>query len=267
MTTRTAQITQTTQATPIADLIALPQVSRLAAEVSATLPVCPCCGAPAFEGAWRGLFDLQHACDCILERAELYEIGIQRLWDFRARQQKYLASLPARYRAYIFETLEQTPGNTEALETGLKLERGRTLYLWGNPGNGKTHLACAIGFHALERESVVFWNVAALYAALRESVANDTPRPNLLVPGVLILDDLGKVKTSEFVYETLYACLESRWSNAKTTILTANHKPGIVADRLTPSSLDREASDAILSRLVAGRVIEVQGEDRREGQT
>ena len=150
---------------------------------------------------------------------------------------------------------------------GLKLERGRTLYLWGNPGNAKTHLACAIGFQALERESVVFWNVAALYAALRESVANDTPRPNLLTPGVLILDDLGKVKTSEFVYETLYACLESRWSNAKTTILTANHKPGIVADRLTPSSLDREASDAILSRLVAGRVIEIQGEDRREGQT
>ena len=47
MTTRTAQTT------PIADLIALPQISKLAAEVSATLPVCPCCGAPAFEGAFR----------------------------------------------------------------------------------------------------------------------------------------------------------------------------------------------------------------------
>jgi DNA replication protein DnaC len=96
-------------------------------------------------------------------------------------------------------------------------------------------------------------------------VAHDLPRPNLVAPGVLILDDLGKVKTSEFVYETLYACLESRWSNAKTTILTANHKPGVVADRLTPASLDREAADAILSRLIAGQVIEVKGMDEREG--
>ncbi len=88
---------------------------------------------------------------------------------------------------------------------------------------------------------------------------------NLITAGVLILDDLGKVKTSEFVYETLYACLEARWSNGKTTVFTANHKPGIVADRLTPASLDTEAADAILSRMIAGRVIEVSGTDRREG--
>ena len=31
--------------------------------------------------------------------------------------------------------------------------------------------------------------------------------------------------------ETLYGCLEARWSNAKITILTTNHKPGVVADR------------------------------------
>jgi DNA replication protein DnaC len=78
---------------------------------------------------------------------------------------------------------------------------------------------------------------------------------------------LGKVKTSEFVYETLYACLEGRWSNGKTTILTANHKPGIVADRLTPPSLDQDAANAILSRLVAGCVLEVRGSDRREGKS
>ena len=236
-------------------------------EVSALLPACPCCGEPAFEGAWRGLFDLQHSCNCIIERPLEYEIGIQNLWDSRARHRKYLESLPVRYRAYTPDSIERTNGNSIAFDAGFALEAGRTLYLWGNPGNGKSHLACAVGFRRLERETVMFWNMSTLYATLRECIAHDTTKPNLIAPDVLILDDLGKVKATEFVYETLYACLEAHWSNEKTTILTANHKPGIVADRLTPSSLDREASDAILSRLVAGQVIEVKGEDRREGRS
>ncbi len=229
------------------------------------LPDCPCCDAPALDGAWRDLFDFQHDCACIAERPDEYEAGLQRLWDVRRRRRTYLESLPVRYRAYTFDALERRDGNAEAFDAGTHLAPGQMLYLWGNPGNGKSHLACAIGFRMLERASVVFWNVASLLARWRDCVAHDLPRPNLTAPGVLILDDLGKVKTSEFVYETLYACLEARWSNAKTTILTANHKPGVVADRLTPASLDREAADAILSRLIAGRVIEVKGKDEREG--
>jgi DNA replication protein DnaC len=229
------------------------------------LPACPCCGAAALEGRWKSAFDLQHQCNCILERASAYEVGIQRLWDKRKRCLNYLESLPTRYQNYTYDFLERTTGNAEGFDAGLTLELGQTLYLWGNPGNGKTHLACAIGFALLERTTVTFWNMANLYAVLRDCVARDVPRPNLIALGVLILDDLGKVKTSEFVYETLYACLEARWSNGKTTIFTANHKPGIVADRLTPASLDSEAADAILSRMIAGRVIEVSGTDRREG--
>ena len=250
----------------LGNIIALPRAPSRPLKISHSLPACPCCAAPAYDGEWRGAFDLHHTCDCILERASCYERGVQRLWERQQRERRYLETLPTRYRAYTFGSFDPTDGNAAALEIATQLEVGRTLFLWGNPGNGKTHLACAISFRALERGSVVFWNVAALYARLRECVAHDLPKPNLLAPSVLILDDLGKVKASEFVYETLYGCLESRWSNAKTTILTANHKPGVVADRLTPASLDQQASDAILSRLVAGHVVEITGEDRREGR-
>ena len=257
---------RTAKPLPLGNIIALPRVPSRPREISDSLPACPCCGSPAYDGEWRGAFDLHHTCDCILERAVSYERGVQQLWERQQRERRYLETLPTRYRAYTFESFERTDGNTVPLEVAAQLEAGRTLFLWGNPGNGKTHLACAIGFRALERGSVVFWNVAALYGRLRECVAHDLLKPNLLAPSVLILDDLGKVKASEFVYETLYGCLESRWSNAKTTILTANHKPGVVADRLTPAILDQQASDAILSRLVAGHVVEITGEDRREGR-
>jgi DNA replication protein DnaC len=243
------------------------QPSKRMVNVSAELPRCPCCDAPALDGAWRSLFDLQHECDCIIAQAEAYEAGLQRLWNARRHRERYLESLPSRYRQYTFDGLERHDHNARAFDALRELEPGRTVFLWGNPGNGKTHLACAAGFSGLERGSVVFWNLASLCAVLRDCVARDQPKPNLISMDTLILDDLGKVKTSEFVYETIYACLEHRWSNERTTILTANHKPGVIADRLTPSSLDREAADAILSRLVAGVVLEVGGADRREGRS
>ena len=242
------------------------KVARLAVS-SQTLPNCPCCGALALEGTWRDPFDLEHDCRCFLEHSEGYEAGVQRLWRVRTRRAAYLESLPLRYQSYTLESLRPHAGNRDALEAVTQLELGSSLYLHGTPGNGKTHLAVALGFRLLEMGNVTFWNTARLYAVLRECVAGNAPKPNLLTPKTLILDDLGKVKATEFVYETIYAALEGRWSEGRTTVFTANHKPGIVADRLTPASFDRESANAILSRLVAGRVIEVRGRDEREGSS
>ncbi len=241
-------------------------VTRLARAADA-LPECPCCGASALEGTWHNPFDLEHECRCFLEQPERYEAGGQRLWRARTNRTAYLESLPLRYQSYTLERLRSHTGNRDALEAVMQLELGSSLYLYGTPGNGKTHLAVALGFRLLEAGSVTFWNTARLYAVLRDCVAGNAPTPNLLAPKTLILDDLGKVKASEFVYETIYTALEGRWSEGRTTVFTANHKPGIVADRLTPASLDRESANAILSRLVAGRVIEVRGRDEREGRS
>ena len=254
----------------ISDALELPirgsNISRLVTP-SQTLPACPCCGALALEGLWRDPFDLEHDCRCFLEQTEHYEAGVQRLWRARTNRAAYLESLPKRYQTYTLEALRSHAGNRDAFEAVQQLELGSSLYLHGTPGNGKTHLAVALGFRLLEAGSVTFWNTARLYAVLRDCVAGNAPKPNLLSPKTLILDDLGKVKASEFVYETIYAALEGRWSEGRTTVFTANHKPGIVADRLTPASLDRESANAILSRLVAGRVIEVRGRDEREGRS
>ena len=172
----------------------------------------------------------------------------------------YADRLPSRYRAYSFTTLRRHPGNQAAIAAAQSLNPTSNLYIWGPPGNGKTHLAVAAGRRfAEDGYSVAFWGVVELFNRTRSSFAGGD-RPNLEAPDVLILDDLGKVKPTEFVYEVFYGALEYRWANEKAVVFTANHKPSAAAAQVAS---DSESAAAVLSRMASGTVVEVRGEDER----
>lgn len=174
---------------------------------------------------------------------------------------EYVDGLPTRYRAYTLDALRVHPGNQAAIDAAAALEVGSNLYVWGPAGNGKTHLAVATGRRLAEAgHRVAFYGVVDLFNRIRASFGTGGERPNLEWPEVLILDDLGKIKPTEFVYEVFYGALEHRWANAKTTIFTANHKPSVAASQLAP---DSESAAAILSRMASGAVVEVRGRDER----
>jgi hypothetical protein len=65
------------------------------------------------------------------------------------------------------------------------------------------------------------------------------------------------------VFRTVYDALEQRWANRKATVITANHDPVTVANKLTE---DVDNVDSIVSRLTAGRVVSITGKDQREGK-
>lgn len=174
---------------------------------------------------------------------------------------RYVEQLPSRYRAYTLDALRQNPGNQAAIKAAADLPPGQNLYVWGPAGNGKTHLAVATGRRlAGEGRRVRFWGVVELFNTLRSSFGTGAERPDLERPEVLILDDLGKIKPTEFVYEVFYGALEHRWANEKTTIFTANHRPSDAAQHM---SSDAEGAAAILSRMASGVVVEVRGADQR----
>lgn len=210
------------------------------------------------EDAWLGIAWIPK------DRNHPYHHDLQRALEERRRHdvQSFTDSLPVRYRRYTFDTLRRHPGNAAAIDAAKALQPGQNLYLWGPAGNGKTHLAIATGHHLAEAgHTVAFHGIAALFAQIRASFAPDgPPRPNLHHPDILILDDLGKIKPTEFVYETFYATLETRWSQEKTTIFTANHRPLDAANQLAP---DPESAAAILSRMASGTVTEIKGRDER----
>ncbi len=102
------------------------------------------------------------------------------------------------------------------------------LLLIGENGVGKTHLAVAI-LKAIIREKHVqgyFYETGELLKLVRDTYASDTNELEVLRPVVeadlLVLDDLGVEKTSEWVQETLGHVVNLRYSERRPTVFTTN---------------------------------------------
>jgi DNA replication protein DnaC len=123
-----------------------------------------------------------------------------------------------------------TNGLTEALgaaRTFIDRPAG-LLYLFGNPGSGKTHLAVGTAIRLVERgRGVRFWRMMDLAAALRDAATGDNHELDALVHllstiSVLVLDEFPPEHVTPFVYEQLYRILDARYASLAPTIITSN---------------------------------------------
>jgi len=128
------------------------------------------------------------------------------------------------------------------------------LFLYGGAGTGKTFSSVVLAWIALFRDKTVYFSdVVSLLDELRPS--ND--EAHLVIKkckevDVLILDDIGHEKSSQWVRERLYLIINSRWNNRKTTIFTSN---------FPIENLKKTVSGAVYSR-VKGDAVEVHLADK-----
>ncbi len=108
---------------------------------------------------------------------------------------------------------------------GSFLERGDNVLLFGLPGRGKTHVACAIGHELVRRGHRALFTptyalVQRLLAAKRELRLE---RELGLLDGydAVILDDIGYVQQSRDEMEVLFTFLAERYER-KSVIITSN---------------------------------------------
>ena len=140
-------------------------------------------------------------------------------------------------------------------------KRGEPLPEWngffisGTKGTGKTHLAAAIANYLLNRgtaaicmtERELFGRIRRTYSQ-RDGDESEVLETYKRVP-LLIIDDLGKERATDWTLSTLYAIIDGRYGRAMPLIVTTNYGPGSLAGRLTPQGDDGTTAECIIDRI------------------
>ena len=171
------------------------------------------------------------------------------------------AQIPPRYRRCDLENFRtDTDSHREAVEKARRfadrfpvVDKG--LFLLGHPGVGKTHLAVAVLKLVIQEKGArgLFYDTRELlrlirstYNPLVHTAEMDVLRP-VMQADLLVLDDLGAEKTSEWVEETLNLIVNTRYNERRATLFTSNYE--IKEDVSDPDALAVRVGFRMWSRL------------------
>ena len=163
------------------------------------------------------------------------------------RMQDADVSLPLEYRAKTFSDYEVHEQNEQTVEWAKKMpfDKSLNLYVHGVCGSGKTFLAALVMKSAvMAGRSVQFGTFNRLFATIKATFddkdkSTQEAYDRLYKWDLLILDDLGGEKFSDWAVKELFELINERYNSHRQILITSN---------LTPEELRRSI----------GRVDEVQ---------
>lgn len=146
----------------------------------------------------------------------------------------------------------------------------RGLLLSGPVGVGKTHLAVSILKGLTERGfSCLFYEFGSLLKEIQDSYNPRTQASELAVLApvlnaeVLVLDELGASKPTDWVRDTMAYIINTRYNDARVTIFTTNYPDRTSNER--EETLEDRIGVRLRSRLYEMcRTIEIDGTDFRK---
>jgi DNA replication protein DnaC len=191
------------------------------------------------------------------------------------------ARIPARYRHCTLANYDA--GASESMwiakrEAQIVLDdflviEGRGLLLVGPVGVGKTHLAVAILRELIERYQMpgLFYQFGALLRRIQDSYnpISQTSELTVLQPvfdaNVLVLDELGASKPTDWVRDTMMQIINTRYNDKRLTIFTTNYSDKRTSEKDTTELLEERIGVALRSRLYEMcKTVEIEAEDYRK---
>lgn len=186
--------------------------------------------------------------------------------EYREKVERLIrnSNLGERFKSRTFEAFKVNNDNQSAFDTCKRYAdnfndikgKGTGIIINGSYGAGKTHLAVAIA-HEVIRQGYqpIFGTAPNLLDKVRTSYdggdSKETEQQiinSYINCDLLIIDDLGKEKPTEWTLQKLYQILDTRYEKNKPVIITTNYSMEKLKNRLTVND-NFETAAAIVSRI------------------
>ena len=253
--------------------------------VTTPTETCPICGGTGWKTVGRGKERAAERCECRTKG--------------RAERLLAAAHIPARYEHCDLSSFQCDPDDKKQksicdarLLAGRFVEEYPTdktgLLFVGSVGVGKTHLAAGIIKDLIREKGIhcLFCDYRELLKSIQNSYNSSVQATEMEIlrpifdAEVLVLDELGAVRSTEWVFDTVNYILNSRYNDNKTTIITTNFPDKPEQDKLEDdnprsySAADRAARRETLGDRIGERMrsrlhemckkVEIEGPDYRQ---
>lgn len=215
---------------------------------------CDCAKAVEFWKRWDAKQEELRKAQAIAEEQEQKRQKIEAILGRSGIKKRYLSR--------SFENFIVNDVNRKAYEIAKSYvdnwqenkDKGEGLYFEGTCGTGKTHLAVAIAMKLINQGVPVICKTSIdLLASIKQSYERDsTVNEEDIIEAyntvdLLVIDDLGKERATEWSVPILYRIINDRYENMLPTVITTNYNTDDLIDKLNASN-DNEKAEAIISR-------------------
>ena len=240
-------------------------------------PVCKFCGKNR-----RPLKGGYAICNCgaaqeeyqamvpIMQQKKNLEIMLEaierniKIFTDRAEKLTAKSNLGRRFSERTFENFDKDVHGeaytaAEMYADAFEDNKGEGLMFLGTVGTGKTHLAAAIVNRIILNLGIPvrFITSIELFGVLRDFENHANTLKEIKEIPLLVIDDLGKEKVTEWNREKLFEIVNARYENYLPIVITSN---------CTPRELEVNLGTATFSRLCEiCKGIVMNGEDHRKG--